>query len=84
MLREPWTTAYTLYDRCGKSDAHVSVRWLIQRETVVVIPDAVTPKHVATNPGGFDFELSDREMQRIRKISAVSSMIAETYTLLRR
>ncbi|MDT3433282.1 hypothetical protein KZ498_00210 [Haloarcula sp. 1CSR25-25] len=56
---------------------------MIQRETVVVISGAVTPKHVAANPGGFDFELSDREMQRICEISAVSSMIAETYTLLR-
>ena len=31
-------------------------------------PDAVTKKHVVANPGGFDFELSDREMQRIREI----------------
>jgi 2,5-diketo-D-gluconate reductase A len=48
----------------GKSVAQVVLRWLIQRD-VVVIPKSVRPDRMRENIGVFDFELSDDEMARI-------------------
>ncbi|SCF04619.1 2,5-diketo-D-gluconate reductase A [Micromonospora coriariae] len=48
----------------GKSVAQVILRWLTQRD-VVVIPKTVRPDRMAQNLDIFDFELSDEEMARI-------------------
>jgi 2,5-diketo-D-gluconate reductase A len=48
----------------GKSVAQVVLRWLIQRD-VVVIPKSVRPERMRENIDVFDFELSDDEMARI-------------------
>jgi 2,5-diketo-D-gluconate reductase A len=48
----------------GKSVAQVVLRWLIQRD-VVVIPKSVRPDRMRENIDLFDFELSDDEMARI-------------------
>jgi len=48
----------------GKSVAQVVLRWLIQRD-VVVIPKSVRPDRMAQNLDVFDFELTDGEMTRI-------------------
>ena len=48
----------------GKSVAQVVLRWLIQRD-VVVIPKSVRPERMAENFDVFDFELTDDEMDRI-------------------
>jgi 2,5-diketo-D-gluconate reductase A len=48
----------------GKSVAQVVLRWLIQRD-VVVIPKSVRPDRMAENLDVFDFELTDAEMTRI-------------------
>jgi 2,5-diketo-D-gluconate reductase A len=48
----------------GKSVAQVVLRWLIQRD-VVVIPKSVRPDRMRENIDVFDFELSDDEMARI-------------------
>ena len=48
----------------GKSVAQVILRWLIQRD-VVVIPKSVRPERMRENIDVFDFELSDNEMDRI-------------------
>lgn len=51
-------------DAYGKSVAQVVVRWLTQRD-VVVIPKSVRPERMAQNLDIFDFALSDDEMARI-------------------
>lgn len=51
-------------DAHGKSVAQVVLRWMIQRE-VVVIPKSVNPDRMAQNIDVFDFELTDVEMARI-------------------
>jgi 2,5-diketo-D-gluconate reductase A len=48
----------------GKSVAQVVLRWLIQRN-VVVIPKSVRPDRMRENIDVFDFELTDDEMARI-------------------
>jgi 2,5-diketo-D-gluconate reductase A len=48
----------------GKSVAQVVLRWLIQRD-VVVIPKSVRADRMRENIDVFDFELSDDEMTRI-------------------
>lgn len=51
-------------DAHGKSVAQVVLRWMIQRE-VVVIPKTVNPDRMAQNIDVFDFELTDNELARI-------------------
>ncbi|WP_326563713.1 aldo/keto reductase [Micromonospora peucetia] len=48
----------------GKSVAQVVLRWLTQRD-VVVIPKSVRPDRMAENLDIFDFDLTDDEMTRV-------------------
>ena len=56
----------------GKSVAQVVLRWLIQRD-VVVIPKSVRPERMAENLDVFDFELTDDEMTRIAGLDTGAS-----------
>jgi 2,5-diketo-D-gluconate reductase A len=57
----------------GKSVAQVVVRWLIQRE-VVVIPKSVRPERMAENFDVFDFELTDDQLGRIAAMDTGASI----------
>lgn len=50
-----------------KTSAQIALRWGIQRGTVV-IPKSTTPENIKENINVFDFELSDEEMGRIKKL----------------
>lgn len=56
-----------------KSVAQVVLRWLIQRE-VVVIPKSSKPDRMAQNIDVFDFELTDDEMDQIAKLDTGMSL----------
>ncbi|MFN2466512.1 MAG: aldo/keto reductase [Gaiellaceae bacterium] len=56
----------------GKTIAQVVLRWLIQRD-VVVIPKSVRPERMAQNLDVFDFELSVDEMSRIAGLDTGAS-----------
>ena len=57
----------------GKSVAQVVLRWLIQRN-VVVIPKSVRRERMAENFDVFDFELTDDEMTRIAGMDTGASL----------
>lgn len=62
LINEP--TLKKIGEKHNKSASQVSLRWLIQKGTIVV-PKASSEKHLKENLEIFDFELSVEEMQEI-------------------
>lgn len=56
-------------EKYGKSEAQVSLRWLIQQEGIVAIPKASSPDHIRANLEIFDLELTEREMKTVSELS---------------
>lgn len=63
----------------GKSVAQVVIRWLIQRQ-VVVIPKSVRRERMAENFDVFDFELTDDELTRIASLDTGESVFFDHRT----
>ena len=57
----------------SKTVAQVVLRWLIQRE-VVVIPKSVRPERMAQNLDVFDFGLTDEQMNQIATLDTGASL----------
>ena len=57
----------------GKSVGQVVLRWLVQRE-VVVIPKSVRPERMAENAGIFDFSLTEEQMAQIAGLDTGASL----------
>jgi 2,5-diketo-D-gluconate reductase A len=57
----------------GKSVAQVVLRWLIQRD-VVVIPKSVRAERMRENIDVFDFALSDDDMARIAELDTAATL----------
>jgi 2,5-diketo-D-gluconate reductase A len=60
----------------GKSVAQVVLRWLIQRD-VVVIPKSVRPERMRENLDVFDFALTDDEMTCITAMETGASLFLD-------
>ena len=71
LFSDPTLTA--IAETHGKSVAQVVLRWLIQRE-VVVIPKSIRPDRMAENLDVFTFELSPEEMTRIGSMDTKTSL----------
>lgn len=63
----------------GKSVAQVTLRWLIQRD-VVVIPKSVRSERMAENLNVFDFQLSQDDMDAIATLDTGSSLFFDHRT----
>ena len=59
-------------EKYGKSIAQLVLRWMIQRN-VVVIPKTVSPDRMAENLDVFDFTLTDDDMSRIATLDEGNS-----------
>jgi diketogulonate reductase-like aldo/keto reductase len=55
--------------RYDKTPAQVAIRWVIQHDGVRAVPKATSREHLAANLDVFDFELTETEMDRIRRPS---------------
>ena len=56
-----------LAEKYGKTNAQVILRWHIQ-EGNIIFPKTTNPAHMKENFDIFDFELTDEEMQEIKKL----------------
>jgi 2,5-diketo-D-gluconate reductase A len=63
----------SIAEETGKSVAQVVLRWLIQRE-VVVIPKSVRPERMAENFDVFGFTLSEDQMSKIATLDTGASL----------
>ncbi|MFB6102151.1 MAG: aldo/keto reductase [Haloplanus sp.] len=59
----------------GKSPAQVAIRWVVQHDGVCAIPKATSRDHLAANLDVFDFELTEAEMERIRRPSRLRTAV---------
>ena len=71
LFSDPVLTA--IAEAHGKSVAQVVLRWLVQRD-VVVIPKSVRPDRMAQNLDIFDFALTDDELKQIATLDTGDSL----------
>jgi diketogulonate reductase-like aldo/keto reductase len=69
----------SIAEKHGKSIAQVVLRWLVQRD-VVVIPKSVRPDRMAENLDVFNFELSAEEMNLIASLDGGESLFFDHRT----
>ena len=67
LIQEPLFTQ--LGEKYNKTNAQIILRWHIQEGTIV-FPRTMNPVHMKENFEIFDFELSDDEMNEIRKLDS--------------
>jgi 2,5-diketo-D-gluconate reductase A len=65
-------------EQYGKSVAQVALRFLIQRN-VVVIPKTVTKERMIQNFDVFDFALTNKDMEEIAKLDQEQSLFFSHY-----
>ncbi len=73
-------TLVAIADAHNKTVAQVVLRWLIQRD-VVVIPKTVNPARMAENIDVFDFELSEGQMNAIATLDKGRSAGLDHYSV---
>lgn len=68
--RLPWTDPLeAAAERHRKTVAQVTLRWVIQQDSVCAIPRTSDPGHLRENIEVFDFELSTEEMEAISEMA---------------
>lgn len=54
-----------LAEKYGKTQAQISLNWLILQEKVIAIPKATNPDHLRDNIGATDWEIDTDDLQRL-------------------
>lgn len=62
-------TLKAIGEKYGKSPVQVTLRWLLQQDSVMAIPKSGSPKNAAANFDIFDFELSENDMDAIHDLA---------------
>jgi len=62
-------TLKAIGEKYGKSPVQVTLRWLLQQDSVMAIPKSGSPKNAAANFDIFDFELSENDMEAIHDLA---------------
>ena len=65
LINEPLFT--TLGKKYGKTNVQIILRWHIQAGTII-FPKSTNPEHIRDNFDIFDFELTEEEMDAVRKL----------------
>jgi 2,5-diketo-D-gluconate reductase B len=61
--------------RHGKTEAQVTLRWLIQQRDVIAIPRTSKPERLSENLAVFDFELAAEEMDAMGRLTRPGSKL---------
>ncbi|WP_040458778.1 aldo/keto reductase [Limosilactobacillus antri] len=69
-------TMQQLAAKYGKTTAHVSLRWLLQR-WILPLPKSVHKERMVQNTQLFDFELSDEDMEKITALPNLGGQCAD-------
>ncbi len=62
----------------AKTQAQVTLNWLVSHPCVVVIPKATNPVHIRENAGSTDFELTGAECEEISAVFASEELLVPT------
>ena len=64
-------------EKYGKSPAQISLRWLVGQKNVVAIVKAQQPRHIKENFNVFDFDLEERDNQRLFRLTNNSQRLID-------
>jgi aryl-alcohol dehydrogenase-like predicted oxidoreductase len=67
--------------RHNKTNAQVALRWLVTRDSVVVIPNTSNPQRVLENAESGDFNLTDDEIKEIDQNCIVRPILVPTNSI---
>ncbi len=59
---------HSIAEKHGKTEAQVSLNWLVNHRCVIAIPNANSEKHIVENSSAVDFELADDDVREINSI----------------
>jgi len=66
-----------LAKKYNKTQAQIALKWLIEKENVIVIPKAIKQKHIKENIGIFDFEIEKKDLNSLNKDFPIQIQISD-------
>ena len=80
---DPGTVVHGIWQKYGKSNAQIILRWHIQAGNIV-IPGSKNPAHIKDNFNLFDFALTDDEMAKITALDKQKRYYTSTPEMLKK